>query len=241
MYNKGGDIMEILNEEIYSTRKSVNDRIKIDNMTKDAKEFYFSIYSLYMDLFYMYLVKKTNIIQYDNQLNDNNFVPVEDIEKDFYQMFSNKFLKFFYIRNNLYIDRLSNVDIDFLGNKLLKNNFNFGEEEEKFIERTYKKLIFENVTGDYNPNFNINFGPNNPKFYAPVNSLVVGIRYDDELDDNYSDISIEKKLTEISIIEKMISEVSEKMSQMLSVPVAIIHYNSDSIKKKSKLDNYRGK
>ena len=224
--------MTVLTEEIYNTRLSVNERIKIGDMNKDAKEFYLAIYSLYMNLMYQYLMKKTEIVNYDKQLIDKDFKSIDEEYTDFYQMFSEGFLKFFYIRNNLYLDRLTNEEIEFLGSKLAGNNYALDRQAEELIERTYRKLIFENVSGNYDSSFDVNFGPDSMKFYAPVNSFVIGVRYDEELINGCDDKSIEKYLTKRNFVEELCLELSEKLSEILNMPVSVIYYNNNSIKKK---------
>jgi len=225
--------MKLIDNEMYKARMSVNDKININDMTEEAKEFYFAVYSLYMELMYKYLLKKTDIINYDNILTNKGYKFVSNGNQDFYQNFSDEFLRFFYIRNNLYMDRLTNEEIEFLGNKLSISNFELDKETENFIEKTYKKLIFENVSGNYDSNFEVNFGPNNPMFFAPVDALVIGVRYNEEFGENF----IEEYLIKRDFIEKIRVEISEKLNKVLSVPVAVIYYNNDSIKKNNNLED----
>jgi len=232
--------VKIFIEQEYKTRQSINSKIKIDDMNKDAKEFYFSIYSLYMELLYKYLMKKIDIVTYDNKLRSIGFDKIIEDDMDFYQMFSTTNLNYFYIRNNLYMERLDSSDVEFLGDRVIKQNDNLDKEAEEFVERTYKKLIFENVTGDYNTNFVINFGPDSPKFYTPVNSLVIGIRYKEDLIKENNQNNLKLYSRKRMFVDNLCLEMSKKYTEILSIPVSVISYDENSVKKKINLeDSYK--
>ena len=70
---------------------------------------YLQEYSLYIYLLLQYLLKTTDIKKYDDLLaNDkHNFIPLKQEEMDIYQKLCSSIFKYFYIRNNIYIERLS--------------------------------------------------------------------------------------------------------------------------------------
>ena len=92
---------------------------------KDMAQFDFSqdinqeVYLLYRKLFTEYIIEKTELKKYDEEIKNSNlnFIPVEEEKMDIYQYFSCDILKYFYIRNNLYLEKLDKKDINFLEKK----------------------------------------------------------------------------------------------------------------------------
>ena len=76
--------MQVINEETFEERYP-KFGIDISEMDKDAKDYYFSTYSLYMDLLYQYIIKNTNILKYENMLKEHGVNPVINSKKSFYQ------------------------------------------------------------------------------------------------------------------------------------------------------------
>lgn len=215
--------MKVITYENFKTRFPVlNNQINIDEMERSTRGFYFTMYSLYSDYLEKFLIKHTSIKNVDDNLDNNplfNRVNVND--KDFYQGLSVK-LKYFYIRNNIHIENLNSDENRFLMNKIINDDYEFDIDTEKFISETYKKVISE-LPLDEKKAY-INYGPEEEYFYVPSNSLVIGVRYDEE---NYNDL-VDKN----TILDDYISMLENDISTKLNIDVRIIIYDSYSIKKK---------
>lgn len=100
---------------------------------------------LYKKLFLDYIIKKLKLNEYDEKLNksDLNYISISLEDKDNYQKNNSRNLKYFYIRNNMYIERLTQEDIKFIQNKRKNSEELLDEEWIKFIESTYPKIIKE--------------------------------------------------------------------------------------------------
>ena len=111
------------------------------------------------------------------------------------------------------------------------------KETETFIEKTYPKVIFENVNHD-NSLCDINFGPDNQQYYAPNNAVVIGIRYDEfnlnGLSDQEWDKLHEKQLDHLLDI---ISNLENNEILKSNLPLITIIYNEYSVKKKFKTES----
>ncbi len=223
--------MIAINIEDFKLRFPNNSKIILDDMNKDAQDFYLSIYALYMDLFNQYIIKNTHIKDYDDIVSNDDlgYQVVADENKDIYQQFSDNFLQYFYIRNNLYLERLSNDDINLLKEKIIDENFELDEATEELVSRTFRSVIFENINGDVEHTFLTNFGPEDRKFFAYNHSLVIGVRFLMDYDDLENYFTLENNLVELC------QKVENSLMESLNMDVKVIQYNDYSIKKK--LDN----
>ena len=142
-------------------------------------------------------------------------------------------MKYFYIRNNLYIERSSDEDNEYLYTIYNSKKFNLDEKSEEFIKRTYLNVILDEP--NKNGNF-VNYGPDNKKFIRPTNSIIIGVRYDqfdnvndDNIVDDYSNKVWQLKIL-MDYFEKRIKKESE-------VPFFVIKYDDYSVNSKKK-NNY---
>ena len=228
----------LISEEDYELRFPNNDKLNIKEMSQNLKTDFLKMYSFYMNLFTKYLTTKTLIKKFDDYLNHSNlnFVKIEEENKDIYQKLSGNTLKYFYVRNNLYLDRLTTEEIMFLKNLIINNSMELDSKTEKFIESTYKKLMFEDI--DESSDILTNFGPENIQFFAPSNALIIGFRYDEfnyngmsdkEWDENYN--------KQILLLENIFKQLNENIKNNFNNNSYIIKYDDFSIKKKINEDN----
>ena len=103
-----------LTVEMFETRIPNGNANYFDGLSNEAKDRYLRLYEIYSDLLYKYMNAKLELSKYDDMIasSENGFKPVDPRLWDMYQYLARKYLKFFYIRNNLYIERLCNEDAD---------------------------------------------------------------------------------------------------------------------------------
>lgn len=218
--------MELILIEDYKTRFPViDDKIDIEKMPENIRGYHFVMYSLYTDFLVNFIINNTSILNYENLLNKSglDFYAVQDENKDFYQKTTGKYLEYFYVRNNIHLENLSNEETKFLSDRILNDEFNYDEKVEKFISSTFKRVISE-VDVRKDPVI-INYGPEADKFYAPSNALVIGFRYDE---DTYNESN---KVNKIIFVNDVITKLQKEISEKLNVEVSIIIYDNFSIKK----------
>ena len=172
------ETIKFINEDEYLTLDIRNDTYQNLNLPKEE---YLNLYSLYMYYFTKYLIKTIRLDQYDESLKNSNLSFVNIIEnQDVYQLMNSSLLNYFYIRNNIYLDKLTNDELNFLKQQLTSLNYNINEEIESFIEKTYKKLIFETINNNPNMIAKISHGPiSSSAFFSRNDALVIGFRYDE--------------------------------------------------------------
>lgn len=227
--------MVIINDDDFETRFPCGNDKLINKMDEENKDTYLSLYMKYSELFNKYIIDKLDLDEYDKKLENSNleFTPVTEQNMDIYQYLSHDMLKYLYIRNNYYVERLTKTEKEFLLEKIFNSDEKNDNETRDFIENTYEKVIYEDVSRD-NQVFNINFGPESETFLAPNNALVIGIRYDEfntnGMTDKEWDCNYNKQLEELF---GMMNNIELVANSKLNIPVRVIQYNEFSIKKKS--------
>jgi hypothetical protein len=203
--------------KLFSSRKPNGNIEYFGYLTDIEKEKYIELLEKYTKLFINYLNKECRFYEYEDYFDKRRdiFVPINENEKDIYQLLS-KPLKYFYIRNNFYIENLSEEEI----NTLLSSE----EENNEFVKNTFNKLL---VSKD-NIAKNTAFGPLTSMFIAPSDSVVIGFRYDDQLlykKNKETNMDLSESMNEcIKVLE--IAKVS--LGYRLGVPVSVIRYDGIS-------------
>lgn len=195
-----------------------------EDMPENTRELYLLMYSLYSNYLTQYLMRNTDIASFDKEVQSYpDFIdPVFEGEKDVYQLLAGDSLKYLYVRNNLYLHRLTSEEMKFLASKIQTGKFDYDASIESFIAKTYGKVIAEEVKTN---NTLVNFGPIQDKFFAPPNALVIGFRCDDTLDYN-------KVCKQQQMLGDFQQRVAQSLSQKLNHSVSVIKYNRMSVKKK---------
>lgn len=231
--------LKIINEENFDTRFPKLNESLFNDMDNNMKETYLEIYSIYRKLFSEYIIDKLQIKNYDFELTNSNlnFVKVIEKDMDIYQNFNKEILNYFYIRNNLYIERLTPSERKILYTKFLIGDYSLDENTKVIIENSYKRIIFEDVHKD-GSNCYINMGPDNSDYYVPNQSIVIGFRYDEfnlnNLSDEQWDNLHDKQLLYLS---EFLLKMSKEISSKVNIPVQVIKYNEYSVKKKIIFEN----
>lgn len=148
-----------------------------NSLSPEEQEKYFSLNNLYRVLLNEYV--SLFLGKYDKELTDSDLgfktVPLE--KQDFYQYYSNGVFNYYYVRNNIYHERLSDTDLDYLQRRAVNGDFSLTNEDMQFIARTFSGVI-EEQTSSSNIDYDINYGPMSSSFIASNKALVVGFRYD---------------------------------------------------------------
>lgn len=78
---------------------------------------YLHLYNTYNNLLIQYAMKQYYFGDMDQELSEDyseKFIPVAEDEKDLYQYSANRYLKYYYLRNNVYVERLAEEDKQYL-------------------------------------------------------------------------------------------------------------------------------
>mgnify|MGYP004665841841 CR=1 FL=1 len=161
-----------INKEMFDTKVPYMNREYFESLDNTNQENYLRLYEVYNNLLIQYLIKYYNLKEFDDVLSKDkrNFEKVNTNDMDIYQYLSSEYLNYIYLRNNIYIERLSDEELLYLS-KITDHSLN--KENEEFIKNTYLKVITESN----NNNATTMFGPDNLKFIKRSNWIVFGIRY----------------------------------------------------------------
>ena len=174
---------------------------------------------MYNDYFLDYLDEKIGLKTIDDKLGKIGlFPPVNQDRKDIYQKFSK--YNYFYIRNNLMIEKLDSSYIDELIERFNNNNFDYDDFAKNMIENTYV-----DVCDNYNIYGDISYGPTNGNFFAPANAIVLGCRADSRIKDGENVVEHFKKQ---GIIDDSIKTVNTNYRDEFDIPFKILMYDDYS-------------
>lgn len=223
--------MKTITIDEYETRIPNSNDKYFNGLSEQEKLEYLELYSTYSNLLVDYLIKNCRLKEYDEAICDDSctFQKVSEENMDIYQFLTSDKLNYIYVRNNLFIERLTQDEWKYLLSRVNKNE-DFNQDDSEFIKNTFKRVIAESTDSIYNTLF----GPDNSSFIAPSNSLILGIRFDDfyssnnESPDKWSNDN-RNRLQIINIISMMLHS---NLSKELDMPVTVIKYNDFSINKK---------
>lgn len=222
-----------INYDSLRPRHSVNLR----TMSRTEKNNYLKKYSLYRKLFTEYIIEKLGLQEADLKIKKSglNFKPNSEVDMDIYQYFSSDILSYFYVRNNIYVERLDEQEDRKLQERLDNKQFELDDDAREYIDKTYKKVVLENPfnTGEKTMVF---FGPNSMSFAAESDSIVIGMRYDEFAEDGLSDDEWkEQNKRQTRLLYELFEEIMEESEKTLDIPVIILKYDKYStLKIKSK-------
>lgn len=197
-----------------------------DGVLKD----YYYVQSLYYYYLEYYLNAVLGIRKVEQEITDysEHFVKVPEEEEDLYKSLSSN--KYFYIRNTLYVENLSRKDIITILNS---NPTEVTDEILNLIKRTIKSVITQGLF-EAEDGFYMNYGPLEPDYTHPNNSLIMGIRFAEEDDTSYEseDAWFDDYTKRRAYIENKKKELSEQWSKILGIDTRVVEYFEQSIKKK---------
>ena len=199
------------------------------------KDDYIKLYNLYRSLLTEYIIDTLELKKYDEKIlkSNLNFKQTNKEEMDSYQYFSSEELKYLYIRNNIYIEKLDENEMSFLKNVLNSNLYSLNEETKKFIVNTYEKVISECRENDGKESFTF-YGPNTTRFMASNKSLIIGMRYDEFAEDGLNDDEwYDRHVSQIlDYLPQIFFEIESNSEEKISMPLRVLRYNEYSIIKR---------
>ena len=200
----------------------------ISSENLEQKE-YIQMYSLYRKLFTEYVIENLNLQEYDNKIKTSelNFHESSEKEMDVYQYFSSDVLKYLYIRNNIYIEKLKDKEKEFLAKKIKEKNFEYGSEEKKFIKNTFKHVICRQEKKD--KPVMVFYGVPSRRFMAPNDSIIIGFRYNEFYNDGLNDNEWkELHQNQIQYAQNIVQEITENSKKSELNDVIFIKYDQFS-------------
>lgn len=194
---------------------------------------YYTLYRNYKILLDKYLVYKFNLKMYDEKISNSGlkFVSVKDEDMDDYQNNSFMGLKYIYLRNNLYVEKLSVEDINLLLNIDLSKITSFEDDIFKIIERTFMTVIDSSFGNTIQMNC---YGADDDYYWKESNELVFGVRHDKFADNGLGDGDIwsDNYDKQINFLGSLIGEMIQKSSEIMGSNVNFLQYDEFTVKRR---------
>lgn len=199
-----------------------------DGLDEGQQRTYLYLTTVYRKLLNAYVAFE-GLRKYDIALHESQRVPVPvpECDQDFYQRYSNADLIYFYVRNNTHIERLSREELGFLRERVSERNAVLDLDSYHFVADTFAKVIRErwakrDESGRLNwsdEDADVNFGPNDDRFFCPNGALVIGCRIADgqggEVTQDVRDCN---------------GLLAESLGKRLAVPLSIVVYDGSSVR-----------
>lgn len=191
---------------------------------------YYILVKNYKILLDKYLMNKLPLKDMDNEIINSglSFIPVEKEKMDFYQKFSAMKLKYLYLRNNLYVYKLSNSEIDTLvnltDNQLAKPSAKLME----LIDDTYRMVIDAKPYGDDVSDVYMKcYGIDDNDYWLKSDELVIGLRYDEFADNGLGDGDewVDNYNNQLEFLGNLMKNIENKCCDILGFKVNILYYD----------------
>ncbi len=195
-------------------------------------ERYLALESLCRAWIEQYISGKLSLPTVEKQIRETGllFEPVSEVEMDSYQAYSTMGLDFFYLRNDVKIERLKAECFQRLSSRFDRGELDFNGESMQFVQENLSELTKEKE--DDLPEFMCSFGPFIESCMASNNSVVLGLRFADLRDDaDLGEDWITAFDTRIKTIRRIQSTVSAYGTERLGLPCAVINYNNSTVDK----------
>lgn len=203
-------------------------------------EMYKQIYQLYTSLLLQYLDKLLGLREKEEQIK-NSFLqlqPIKEEDKDAYQSLSP--LEFFYVRNDLKIESITQEYLRLLQKRCENKNYQLDAIAEQIIRDTCMNVV---TNTKYKKGTRINYGPSTKDdYFAPNDSIVLGLRRNPEYDkgrekkDNpeWVEMFFKKEML-MQALKKLIEEEAAKKG----IPLEVIVYDENSVTKRIKQEQVK--
>ena len=237
---------KILDDFIYESKPTGYDMKKLSSLNlidndNNLTEQYINITSTYKYLFELVLKQSLNLKSYDDALVNSNleFTKVDDDKMDIYQYYSNMGLNYIYLRNNIYIENLTEEERKFILDKYNSNNLEVDNNVVQFINNTCIKAIRNPKSDIYIPTYEFYHITNNMNYSVLNTDIVLGVRYDEFYNDKLSDDEWDNMYMKR---EQFLSNLVNKMNNDLNNKnIRVLRYGEYSVLPRKKNDNTKVK
>lgn len=156
-------------------------------------EKYFFIQSLYQKVLEEYLAQELDLEKIDKKIqkNSHNFHPLEE-DQQYYQRHSMLDLNFIFLRNTIFIERLSQEDIGILLKYYDQNETEITDELRELVKRTYPYVLAPVDTQLYPDVYSFSYGAGPGEVFT-MDTIVFGISITNPYDSTGENQLIDKE------------------------------------------------
>ena len=174
----------------------------------------------YKYLLEYYINSKIDLLKYDNMIKNSDLSIGTNSKYKSINEYLN--LDYIFLINNLFVEKLSNEDINEILNKFNKDDIS--NELITIVERTYKDVILDNYREDgYTDKiYKVCYGPIVPRNMVNNNSLVFKLVYGRNLIDVEGDKFIGLHKKQLMFLEDVINKLKEEVSNKLNIDCEVL-------------------
>lgn len=200
----------------------------------DFTERYYTVVKNYKVLLDKYLLNKLPLKEMDDRIVNSglSFVPIESEKMDFYQKFSTMKLKYIYLRNFLYVHKLSNEDIDTIVNLSVNQLRKPSAKLMELIGSTYTDVIDAKPFGeDISVNYKKCYGIDDNDYWINSDELVIGVRYDEFADNGLGegDEWVDNYNKQLDLLGELMIGMNKTCSDILGINVNFLYYDDATV------------
>ena len=200
----------------------------------ELTERYYTLVKNYKVLLDNYLLNKLGLSEVDYKIINSglSFVPIDIDDMDFYQKFSSMGLKYLYLRNNIYINKLSLDDMEKIENLSVNQMQKPSSKLMTLIEDTFKDVIdAKPYDADQNVDYMKCYGLDSDEYWVKSNELVIGVRYDEFADNGLGegDDWFDNYNKQLEFLGKLMLDLEKSCSEVLNMKVNLLYYDEASV------------
>ena len=194
---------------------------------------FIKLYTNYRILFDKYLMNKLSLKKYDDEMSNSKliFIPIAKEYQSNEQLFSTMGLKYIYLLNPLYLEKLSPDYINFFLNLTDEDLRNPSSEIYDAIEKTFKTVI----DSSYDDITLTSYDNNN--YILSTKDIVIGVIYDEDADIGLGEDEewFENFTQKNRYFNDLLPMLSKNASETLGVETHFIRLNGYIVKKNDKI------
>ena len=174
----------------------------------------------YKYLLEYFINSKIDLLKYDNMIKNSDLsIGTNSKYKNINEYLN---LDYIFLINNLFVEKLSNEDINEILNKFNKDNIS--NELINTIDKTYKDVILDNYREDgYTDKiYKVCYGSIVPRNMVNNNSLVFKLVYGKNLIDVEGDKFIGLHKKQLMFLEDVINKLKEEVSNKLNIDCEVL-------------------
>ena len=220
----------------YETRNPNRNEEYFNLLNDEQKELYLGLVEKYNNFVLEFLDKEYNLKDVDNSFADSplGYKEVEKEDCDIYQDMAKNKYKYFYLRSNLYIERLSKEEIEYL-----KNINEYNDDVNNFLKSTIMKVATE--TGLDDKTYTTSYGPQTQTYFAQSDEIVIGFRENDLYRFKGTDEEFLKNREDklFDKAEKLDDLYTDLLCNNRELKFKIIEYNKFSVVPKQRIEELK--
>lgn len=200
----------------------------------ELTERFYTLYKNYQLLLEKFLLRELPLTEYDDRFFHSGlyFTTVKPEDKDIYQSLSGMNLRYFFLRNILHVEKLSDEEIQMVVALDGKELSDPSEETMNFIGKTYQWVLCINRDND-DTAYMLCYGTDRDYFWHDSRELIFGFRYDKYADNGLGHDKkwLENSFEQYKMVSIALGELQRVCSETLAMKVCFLNYDDVSVRR----------